>query len=168
MTRNFIHSLNDGTDWRTDGHTKGSRIGFFFLLLWSHFTASLKNSSILIKNVYNQKKREKKSKHLKKKYPSKGFVAIANFWYLTFACGFCSHLSIVANGHGELKFFWHQLNGFTPRRNFYNYLHTSWNLLNYSLTLAIEYYLCLCRSAACWFMRMKGPDPGLPRSSSQA
>ena len=33
MTRNFIHSLNDGTDWRTDGHTKGSRIGFFFATL---------------------------------------------------------------------------------------------------------------------------------------
>ena len=75
--------------------------------------------------------------------------------YLTliWCCCCCSHVSIVAYGHGEFEVLltpteWVKVHAPQKFLQLSVDPHTSWNLLNYYLTLAIEYWqVCtLCHS----------------------
>ena len=68
-------------------------------------------------------------------------------------CCCCSHVSIVAYGHGEFEVLltpteWVKVHAPQKFLQLSVDPHTSWNLLNYYLTLAIEYWqVCtLCHS----------------------
>ena len=70
-----------------------------------------------------------------------------------YSCCCCSHVSIVANGHGEFEVLltpteWVKVHAPQKFLQLSVDPHTSWNLLNYYLTLAIEYWqVCtLCHS----------------------